>query len=161
MANTVRFEEARAELSRIERRLKKLVDAIVDGVPVRTLKDELIRLERRQDELNALLVEAEPRRTPLVHPNLAEVYRKKVAVLHEALQDEDTMAEATELIRSLVDEIVLTPENGELRIDLKGELASILTLSTGSKKPVDLSGDGLEQIKMVAGVGFEPTTFRL
>ena len=39
-----------------------------------------------------------------------------------------------ETIRSLIDEIVLTPLNGELRIDLKGDLAGILALSAGSKR---------------------------
>ena len=35
-------------------RLKKIVDAIADGVAARTLKEELSRLEGRQDELRAL-----------------------------------------------------------------------------------------------------------
>ena len=77
-------------------------------------------------------------------------YRRKVANLHEALEHEDTKAEATEIIRNLIDEIVLVPENGELRIDLKGELAGILALATDKKKPAE-HRDGLEQIKLVAG----------
>jgi hypothetical protein len=44
------------------------------------------------------------------------------------------------------------PEEGELRVELKGELAGILALAADSKKPGDLSATGLaEQIKMVAG----------
>ncbi len=74
-----------------------------------------------------------------------------VANLNESLQQEETKAEAAEIIRSLVDEIVLVPENGELRIDLKGELAGILSLATGNKKPATHVYDGLEQIKVVAG----------
>ena len=92
---------------------------------------------------------------PLIHPNLAEVYRRKVAALHEALQCDETRLEAVEIIRSLVDEIVLTPENGELRIDLKGELAGILAMSTDSKKPAAATRDGFEQIKMVAGARYQ------
>jgi hypothetical protein len=34
-----------------------------------------------------------------------------------------TRDEAFELIRSLIDEIRLMPENGELRVELRGELA--------------------------------------
>ena len=64
------------------------------------------------------------------------------------------------LIRSLVDEIILTPEENRLRINLNGEIAAILALASNSKKPA-AARDGLEQVKMVAGVGFEPTTFRL
>ena len=40
-------------------RLKKIVDAIADGVSARTLKEELSRLEGRQDELRALLAKPE------------------------------------------------------------------------------------------------------
>ena len=72
-----------------------------------------------------------------------------------------TRAEAFELIRSLIDEIVLVPEGGELNVELKGDLAGILTLCSQSKSPSGLVPEGLEQVKLVAGGGFEPPTFRL
>jgi hypothetical protein len=57
-----------------------------------------------------------------------------------------------DLIRSLVDAIVLTPEDGKLRIDLRGELAGILALCADKRKPGSVSGTGLaEQVKLVAG----------
>ncbi len=154
-----RTEQTKADLHKIERRIKKIVDAIAEGVPARSLKDELMSLEARQDELFAALSETKSPE-PFLHPNLAEVYRRKVANLREALETEDTKAEVIEIIRSLIDEIALVPENGELRIDLKGELAGILALASDTKKPAD-HRDGLEQIKLVAGAGFEPATFRL
>ena len=49
----------------------------------------------------------------------------------------------------------LVPEGGKLRIDLRGELAGILSLCQESKKP---SHDGqvhAEQIKMVAGARYQ------
>jgi hypothetical protein len=65
-------------------------------------------------------------------------------------------------IRSLIDEIRLVPEDGALKIELRGELAGILALASESTKARGLSTTGLaEQIKMVAGRGFEPLTFRL
>ena len=129
----------------------KLVAALADGMPVRAVRDELVRLEAHQDELRRQLVRA-PEPKPLLHPNLAEVYRARVAVLHRALGDGDARAEATDLIRSLVDEILLTPENGGLHIDLRGELAGILALCADKRKPDPVSGAGLaEQVKMVAG----------
>jgi site-specific DNA recombinase len=70
--------------------------------------------------------------------------------------------EAFELVRSLIDEIRLVPEYGRLRVERRGELAGILAPSAAGKKPGGGDAAGLaEQIKMVAGVGFEPTTFRL
>ena len=80
--------------------------------------------------------------------------------LQDALFQESSRAEAAEFLRQLVDEITLTPGNGELRIEFRGELAGILRLTSRSKKPVS-DRDGLEQIKLVAGRGFEPLTFRL
>ena len=63
-------------------------------------------------------------------------------------------------VHSLVDKIVLTPRDGKLQVDLAGDLAAILAMAT-NKKPAENEPDGMVQVKMVAGVGFEPTTFRL
>ena len=76
---------------------------------------------------------------------MANVYRQKVADLHDALHSEETRAEAFELIRSLVDEITLVPVDGELRIELKGDLAGILSLCTQSKSPSVLTPERLSQ----------------
>jgi site-specific DNA recombinase len=92
---------------------------------------------------------------------LAEVYRRKITGLHEALEDEVTRDEAMELIRSLIEAIVLVPDQGSLKVEVLGELAAILAYGEGRKKPGRTDRDIAEQIKMVAGVGFEPTTFRL
>jgi site-specific DNA recombinase len=54
---------------------------------------------------------------------------------HEALAVEGSRDQAFELIRSLVDKVVLTPVNGKLRIDLHGELAGILRLCQDGKTP--------------------------
>jgi site-specific DNA recombinase len=54
----------------------------------------------------------------------------------------------------------LIPENGRLEIELAGDLASLLDLAADSKQPATARRDGL-QATLVAGVGFEPTTFRL
>ena len=93
-----------------------------------------------------------PEPKPLLHPNLAELYRTKVAGLVTFLTDDEADPEAVNLIRSLVEEITLTPENGELRVDLKGDLAAILNMAT-NKKPAD-EVHGLEQVKLVAGARY-------
>jgi site-specific DNA recombinase len=145
-------ETKRSELDRVERRIRRIVAVIADDdAPVRALKEELVTLEARQDALRQELANSTAP-APLIHPNLAEVYRQQVEQLHGALRDPATREEAFELIRSLIDEIRLVPEEGELRVELKGELAGILALAADSKKPGHLSAAGLaEQIKMVAG----------
>lgn len=41
------IEYAKSELAAVERRLRKIVEAITEGLPARTLKEELLRLETR------------------------------------------------------------------------------------------------------------------
>ena len=68
------------------------------------------------------------------------------------------------LLRSLIDRIVVHPPNGDagdVLIDIEGDLAGILSVCDKSKKAAGLSPNDLVQIILVAGVGFEPTTFRL
>src|SRR5262245_41244121 len=64
---------------------------------------------------------------------------------------------AAECIRGLIEEIQLVPVDGRLTLHLFGELGALLNLA--NKRP--RSGGAGAQVTMVAGVGFEPTTFRL
>ena len=95
---------------------------------------------------------------------MAGAYRQKVENLSEALNAEGTRAEAVDLLRGLVETIVLTPEAGGYAILLKGDLAGILALAAGTKNGKTAVAGGpsaVSQVSLVAGVGFEPTTFRL
>jgi DNA invertase Pin-like site-specific DNA recombinase len=154
------IEADRRELARIERDLEKLVQALLDGVPAAAVKAKMEKLEARKAELATGLAVAEAPPT-LLHPRMAEIYRRKVADLRTALNSDDvTRVEAAGILRSLIDAIVLIPEGGELKIELRGALAGILSVATNEKSPSKT--DGLvSQVEMVAGVGFEPTTFRL
>ena len=120
-------EALELERSGIDRKLNRIVEAISGGVDAMVLKGELLRLESRKKELSRRVDATGPAR-PLLHPAMAEIYRAEVSALHDALQDEHRGAAAMDTIRSLIDEIVLTPLNGKLRIDLKGDLAGILGL---------------------------------
>ena len=148
------------ELQSVERGIRRIIDAIKDGVPALSIKDEMIALEARKQDLTARLQSA-PEEKPLIHPNMAKLYRRKVADLTEALAGEDTRSEACELIRALVEAIVLVPVDGELKVELRGDLASILQLCSNGKRPGPMDRAFAEQFKLVAGRGFEPLTFRL
>jgi hypothetical protein len=65
------------------------------------MKAEMERLEARKSELEQALSTAEAP-PPLLHPKLAEVYRRRITSLAEALAREETRIEAAEIIRSLV-----------------------------------------------------------
>ena len=151
----------RSERERVCRQIDRLVDALADGEPAARLKEKLRELERRRLDLeDKLKTAAAP--APRLHPNIAEVYRRKVEELHNALRAEDA-GPARELIRGLVEAIVLLPEDGKLHVEVRGELAAILRLSRppNAKAPAGAPELLAEQIKMVAGAGFEPAAFRL
>ena len=59
---------------------------------------------------------------------LAQAYRSKVERLLQAFDEEDSRSEAQELIRSLIDAVVLTPVDGVLHAEVKGDLATMLVL---------------------------------
>ena len=82
--------------------------------------------------------------------------------------DKDTMPEAKEALRALLERIVLVPSSktDKLDVHIHGDLAGLLLLSMGTKRKNCLSTDTLAfdsigELVLVAGVGFEPTTFRL
>jgi site-specific DNA recombinase len=130
-----------------------------DEIAVDEGKAEIKTLDARRKEAQAQLETAdEP--PPLLHPNMSKVYRTKVTQLAATLERPDTRAEATELLRGLIDEIVLNPEQGQLRVDLRGNLAAMLRAATDAERPSDTDGLHL-QAKLVAGGGFEPPTFGL
>ncbi|MBX6387049.1 MAG: hypothetical protein IRZ07_29405, partial [Microbispora sp.] len=74
-----------------------------------------------------------PRRStclPVLHPNLPELYRRKVAALEQALADPVTVAAAAGALRGLIDAILVYPgeRRGEVSIQLRGDLAVFLRL---------------------------------
>ncbi len=95
----------------------------------------------------------------MLHPGLADIYRRKVEKLTQALNKEELRSEAAEMLRSMIQAIRLVPEDGELMIELVGELAGILAL--GNEKSPRPCGPGARQLTLVAGAGFEPAAFRL
>jgi hypothetical protein len=123
-----------AELRMIESRLRRIVDAIADGVTALTLKDELLALETRKVALEPELAgwREEPVR---LHSEYGRRYHKQVEELAALVQSEEDKQDAFEAIRGLVDRIVLSPERGKLRVDLHGEIAAILRLAQTGKKP--------------------------
>ena len=151
---------AEAEVARIDRELDTLLNLILKGAAADAINAKMVLLEARKKELALFLAEAEEP-PPLLHPAMALQYRNRVQQLYEALQDEEeeTRIEAADILRSLVDRIVLTPVEGKVEIDVQGDLAGILLISAQTKNPA--GGRGASQVKMVAGAGFEPAAFRL
>ena len=151
----------RSELAEVKRRIDGMIRAIEEGAYEPSMKARMQGLERRREALEAELASAaEPK--PRLHPGLAEIYRQKVAALHDALAEEGGL-EVQEAIRSLVEAVVLIPDGERLAIEVRGDLAAILALgaNANTRPGGRVHDDLLVQVKLVAGAGFEPATFRL
>jgi hypothetical protein len=150
MERRASLSSAKREVERIGTRIKKLLNLMLDDeIAVDEGKAEIKALDARRKELQAQLENAdEP--PPLLHPEMADLYRQKVTTLAQALERSDTRTEATEALRGLIDAITLTPEQGELRIELKGNLAAMLSAATNAKRSPEI-GDLSLQVEMVAG----------
>ncbi len=160
-----------AEMSKVERQGRNLLDLIKEGHGTAGMVPELRFLELRRDDLAGQVRAAEvddPVPTP--HPNLPDEFRRKVANLEQALQDPEAAAAAAQALRSIVDAIVVHPEaaRGEVSVELRGDLVAFLALSepggqTASRTTVLPLGVRRSAVlgTLVAGTGFEPVTFRL
>ncbi len=148
------------ELADVERGIARLISFITsgDGAPD-SVREELTKLEDRR----AIIIIQQKRATISsvvdFHPNYAELYRRKVNELGKLLSSEDGREEAMTAIRSLIDRIEVRAgeKRGETEVTLVGSLAGILALGTNTAAAPEGGGTFL----LVAGVGFEPTTFRL
>jgi site-specific DNA recombinase len=148
----------RRELDRVQRQLTSVIDAIADGLRSPGLQQRLDALEAHKLELERSLAAA-PMPAPRLHPNLAEVYRQRVERLQAALQGPDS-ADALEVVRGLIERVVLHPEADGQRgfeVELVGEIAAMVRLGMGMpaapKHGSPAGGPGLfeSSVKVVAG----------
>jgi site-specific DNA recombinase len=151
-----RGEELKREAETVDRKIAGIMSAIEDGMYTPALKERMKALETRKAEIEATMASAEPPSVVRLHPNAAEIYRRKVAELELALNDDSIKAEAAEILRSLIDRVVLTPSAGApdgLDTQLHRDLAAVLALSdenADKQKLPGLVGPG-SQLSVVAG----------
>ena len=150
------------DLQQVERGIKRCLEFITggDGDPG-SVRDLLRRLEARKREIDVDLKAQQGNMEIAIHPNLPDLYRRKIAKLQQVLDDQATRPQAVEIIRSLLDRIEVHPgqKRGHCDVIIVGALAKILAFAQ-QKTTAASWGDGGTSL-MVAGVGFEPTTFRL
>jgi site-specific DNA recombinase len=155
---------AAAELRQVTQKIDQIIVAITDGMYHASMKEKMDVLEVQKAELQARLGQFASNAEPLrLHPGLADLYRQKITSLSASLNEDATRAEASELLRGLISEIRLLPDesaSGGHSIEIYGELGAILGLTgVQNDKTRRLTG-GLSG-SMVAGAGFEPAAFRL
>ncbi len=127
----------RRELQKLERERQQIVQSICDGVPGHVVKDRAIYVQSRKEELEEIIASTKEVQI-IFHPNMANRYHKEVRNLLASLSSEDSRIEAANILRSLIDRIVLTPskEGDRLVVDLNGDLAGILAIATKQDRPL-------------------------
>lgn len=155
MEHNASLHSYQAELKKIDRLERRIIEAVKEGYTSEAMENEFNALGERRKELTELLIEKDPEPV-LRHPNMVLRYRTEVTALVEALNHEERRDEAAELIRFLVERIVLTPDpNGKsLLVDLHGDLAGILNIATKADRAKNAQELDLKRIRMVVGLDF-------
>lgn len=110
--------------------------------------------------MTGLLTEA-PQDVPDVLPTASKVYARKVAKLTEALNQPEERPHASEVLRMLIEKIVLTPgpERGEIDALLYGDLGTILNWVERQAGSQNANTPGAERpgvsVSLVAGAGYQ------
>jgi hypothetical protein len=127
------IDQKRREFTETTKRLDGLIDAIADGLRTPGLKQKLDDLELRKAELEREIAgEALP--APRLHPNLAELYRRKVADLGVALEDPTLRDEALGILRGLVERVDLHPTADGFDIEFVGQIVKMLDLPASNDR---------------------------
>jgi site-specific DNA recombinase len=118
------------QLTNVTNRIERIVDAIADGTASISLKAKLADLELEKVKLEAKQRTVdETVNLPDLHPNLPELYNRRVADIQLALTQSATeRAAAGEILRSLIERIVVYPgkRRGETVITVEGSIPAIL-----------------------------------
>ncbi len=163
------------KLHDLQARIGKIVRQIEedDDFP-KALMQRLKELEREEEQLREEL-DATPIPEPIVIPeNYAKTYEKAVAGIEQHLTGDDAV-QARETIRSLIEKVVIQPSSARqepLELELHGDLWRMIDFAQTASQPLGKgrqakNGNGPQLVAggrmtpLVAGVGFEPTTFRL
>ena len=165
------YQDQARQRADLDRRADAILKAIEDGFYQPAMKERMAAIDAERAALTAQADAPEDVDLGiLLHPRLGELYRRRVERLEQVLEGPDRHA-ALELIRSMITRVDLKPRavGAGLEAILVGDLASILSVcreasgekggADNAKRPSDGSDGRL--LSVVAGAGFEPTTFRL
>ena len=159
-ATTSGLTSKKTRLTEVARQIDRIVDHIVNGTGSKSITSKLTDLEAEQESLEVMIAQHEVQATVIPNHNIGQVYRAKIRQLTDGLDDPVIRLKAIEAIQSLIDHIMITPTNTGFDVELHGELgATMEMLDTKHERPAELTAG--RSLSVVAGVGFEPTTFRL
>ncbi|EZP65172.1 Recombinase [Sphingomonas paucimobilis] len=150
----------------VEMELANLSANLLSGVLSPTLAKLLADREAEKVEIELRLAQTAPPQPVaqiLPHPVLMETFARKIAALRETLDDEAVRNEAAALMDQLIERVTIYP-NGIRgpEAEIVSKVADLVSYALNDNAaPGRPWGGGCSSTAVVAGVGFEPTTFRL
>jgi site-specific DNA recombinase len=114
------------ELRTIRWELANLIKFIDMGLREHGREQRAAELARRHKQLEARLDELLRASTSESQPNVAEVYRKTVRSLRAVFKRQATSQDMFEILRSVIDAMVVRQREGVLEVELIGDVADVL-----------------------------------
>ncbi len=151
-------QKAANRLAKAQGRIDRLTNAIADGLGYEEIKAKLIAAYAERDAIKAEIDDQKAVEELPIHPGIALEYRRWVEAMQANLDSGNYDTEEFRVsLRPHIGKVVMrpNPEGRGAVLELHGVLAAMLQSLSGNA-----AGGGVTA-KLVAGVGFEPTTFRL
>jgi len=143
------------ELAKVQRSIDRCLDFIINGDgAMDTVRQKLTDLERSKANILRFMNQDTPQTKVESHPNIGQLYQRRVEQLSHLLNDDSSQQEAVTIIRSLIDRIEITPgeKRGQPQVQLVGGLAAILEFSVTKQQKTTIPSDsGFGRVFMVAG----------
>jgi site-specific DNA recombinase len=134
--------------AKLDAEIEQLVGALAQGIRSRAVIERLEATEAERDRLRAAGTVLDFTAMMASIPRAVELYKAKVASLGDAIRETD-VERARQVIKDTCGDIIIVPENG----------GAVAEIGLNSAPAAIFAGAG--KIGLVAGVGFEPTTFGL
>lgn len=149
----------------------RLVAAMADGMDMAEVRDELAKRREALAIAEAQLAEHQALPPIILHPQIVEQYRRRIAMIGDAVVKGERAAKFLPVIRGLIDSIAIDDDPAEpnsARVDVLGSLAAVLRVATGEPvqdRHVRENGPGAgarristRTVGVVAEEGLEPPT---
>ena len=143
------------ELAKVQRSIDRCLSFIIDGDgPMDAVREKLRQLELTKSTIEKSMEQELKPDNIEMHPNIGQLYQRKVSEINQLLSDHASREEAISLIRSLIERIDITPgeKRGQPQVQLVGGLAAILEFAVAKQQKTAIPLDsGFGRVLMVAG----------
>jgi len=147
-------------IARLEKERANLLGAVKRGIADDELLKELEQVGKDLERARAEREAAMPTEVPLPD-NLPDQYRAYVDSLVETLNDDGIVSRASDLLHDMIDRVVVRYDEAEKTFDIAIDGNIVPMLEAGNPAGGGAYARMGSSIKLVAGTGFEPVTFRL